>query len=238
MAGSLQGVVGIHQEYAVGRHHLCISFEGGEFIGKDHYPAMGVGAAERYIVVASRPDVARSVASPEVGRSRGGESPVQSLRPPQPELQYRVAARRSLDAGGFGGDQGGEIHHRQQGGFQQLYLQQRAFNTEQRLVGQHDLPFRHGVDTAGPLHALQVIEEGFAKKRTAVTTLQSAEILYIIDTEPEVFDQVDGQGQARGEGEVAIEGRRPVEKVKNSLPLVHALIVVARRHREFVQVGQ
>ena len=234
----LHRIVGIHQQDAVVGLGGRVGGEGFGLVRKGHHPAVGVGTTHGDAVVAPRPDVRRGVAAPNVSRPAGRQPTVDALRAPQPEFQHRILPGGGLDAGGLRGDEGAEVDDGQQRRLQQLRLDQRCLDAQQRHVRKDHLPLRQRVDGARKLHPLQVVQERLPEQRLTVSSLEPTQILNVLHSKPKVLDQVDHQRQSGSQRELTPERRLAVEKVKHGGALVHPPVVISGGHRELIKVGQ
>ena len=130
-------VVGIDQEHAVVRHRARIGFECLELGVERHYPAMRVGAAHRDVEEPTGEHVRRGAAAADVGGTACGERAVDALGTPESELDHLVPAPagRVADARRLGRDEGLEVDHVEQGGLDDLALENRPDHPHQRLEG-------------------------------------------------------------------------------------------------------
>ena len=85
------------------------------------------------------------------------------MRSPQPEVDQRFAAGGEHLTGGFGGDDGLEMHEVYQPGLDELRLWKRRNHPQNRLVRKEHGPFRQGVDIASEPQPRQIFEQLFGK---------------------------------------------------------------------------
>ena len=132
-----------------------------------------------------------------------------------------------------------EVDEVEQRGLEQLALQDRAADADQRLVGEDDGPLGHGVDVDGQLHPSEV-RRGTrgSKRRLPSLPVEPVEVGDVLAIEPEAPDQLDGRREPAGDGEAALEGVAPEEQVEDGLLVDAAGLPVAVGHRELVEVGE
>ena len=129
---------------------------------------MGVGAFDGDAEEFAGQDVAGGVHAADVCGAGGGECAVDALGAAEAELEDGIASGGVADAGGLGGDQGLEVDDVEEGGFEELGLEDRAGDADERLVGEDDGAFGDGVDVAGELQLGEIIRGSRSSKSGAV----------------------------------------------------------------------
>ncbi len=109
---------------------------------------MGHRAAGRDVVVAVGHDAGGAVAAADVRGACAVYRTVIALRAAGAELKHRAALGGTGDAAGLGGDQRLLVDCQQDHSFQELGLNHRAGNRDNRLAGEDRGALRHGPDVA------------------------------------------------------------------------------------------
>ncbi len=132
---------------------------------KAHDPAMGVGSFDGNSKVHAGEDVGGCRTSAKVGGAAGAHSSVRSLGSPKAELENGIPVGGITKARGIGGDESLEIDDVEQGGFDQLALNERSTDTDDGLVGEGEFSFRECIDLELPIQVSEVIEIAFTEER-------------------------------------------------------------------------
>src|SRR5206468_12725889 len=104
---------------------------------------------------------------------------------------HRLPAGRQAYAGGLGRDERLEIDQVQQRRLDDLRLEDRPGDADQRLVREDGRPFGHRVQVAGKAHGAEVVEERRIEQRPAVVAAQAGEVGEVVRLEAEAGEVVD-----------------------------------------------
>ena len=156
----VQRVVGVDEEDAVVGHRLGVRRERLGSSSKRHDPAVGVGAPHRDAEQLAGEHVRGRRAAADVGGARSRRAPPSipcARRSPNSSTGSPFGGE--ADARRLGGDQGLEVDQVEQRRLQELSLEERAADPQQRLVREHHRALGHGVDVAREAQRREVVEE-------------------------------------------------------------------------------
>lgn len=134
IAHTLLDIVGVYEERAVIGHFGRVCPESGQLVGKRHDPRMCMRAAYGNVVELARKHVGNRRASAHIGSPRRGHGAIGALRATQAKLRNRTSLGCPTDACGLGGDERLEVDAVENGGFQELALQQRPRHAHKRFA--------------------------------------------------------------------------------------------------------
>ena len=154
---------GIDQQGAGGGVGLGVGPEGVVFGGEHLHPAVGDGAQRRDLVLPVGDCAGGADAAADVGGPGPQDRRVIALGPAGAELHDRAALGGAADAVGFGGDQRLEVDREEHHRLHQLGLDDRAFDDDDRFVGEDRGAFLHRPDVAGKFEIPQVVKECLAE---------------------------------------------------------------------------
>ena len=83
---------------------------------------MGMGAFHRDIIQASRQDIGGRIHTADIGCSGSHGRPLRTVGPSQTKVDHLITLGRKPNPGPFGCDEGLEVHHIQECGFNELGL--------------------------------------------------------------------------------------------------------------------
>ncbi len=235
---ALDRVVRVDEKHAVVGHGLGVGGEGFELVVEDHDPAVGVGAFDGDTVELAGQDVGGGGASPDVRGATRGDGAVDALGASEAELEDGLALGGVADAGGLGGDEGLEVEDVEKGSLDELGLEQGAADAKHRRVRKHGGAFRDGVDVAGELHLLEVVEESPFEERGSIVARERFEEVDVSLLEADGAEVVDGFVESGGDGVAASEGILAEEEVEHGFALAEPGLPVPVGHGELVQVGE
>jgi hypothetical protein len=115
------------------------------------------------------------------------------------------------DACGLGGDQGIEVDDIEQGGFDQLRMQDGTLNPEQWLVRENRAAFGDGVNIQREPKVCQIAQKPFLKERIIVFRAKAGEIVDFVRSESEVLQPLQCRLKARGDGVASLEWKTAEE---------------------------
>ena len=129
-----------------------------------------MGAAHRDVEEAAGEHVRRGAATADVGGAARRDRAVHALGAPQPELEHLVPPppRRVADARRLRRHEGLEVDHVEQGGLDDLALEDRAGHPHQRLERKDHGAFGDRVHVQRELEPAQVLDERGIEERLAV----------------------------------------------------------------------
>src|SRR5439155_20957132 len=169
-------VIRVDEEDGVVGHYVRIILESLELRVEKHDPAMGVRSPHRYAEQLPRQHVGGAHTAADISRAARGAAAGDSLRPPQPEFDHRIALSRLADASSLGGDQALEIDEVEKRRLQELTLEDRSFHPDQRLVGEDSRSLRGRVHVNSKLQGAEVFQKSGFEERLAVVALQLGEV--------------------------------------------------------------
>src|SRR5690606_32873025 len=100
-----------------------------------------------------------------------------------------------------------------------------------RLAGKADGAFRHRIEVAGELEALEIREEAVVKE------LRVGKRVELGGAEPQAGQVVDELRETRGDQEVSSRRQSPEEELEDGL-LMHAAVEIRLQHRELIEVRE
>ncbi len=198
---------------------------------------MGVGAADGDAVDFSGEDIRGAAAAADPCGATGGKAAIGALGAAVAELEDRRAGGGMADAGGFGGDEGLEIDDVQQGGFDQLGVEDGALDAEDGFVGENGGAFGDGIDVEGQAESGEMVEEIFLKHRVAVFGAQGGEVVDFPGAEVEIPQPFEGWAESGGDGIAALERQSAEEEMEDAFLPGFARLEIGGGHCELVEIG-
>ena len=147
------------------------------------------------------------------------------------ELHDRAACGRAHDAVCLGGNQALVVEGDEQQRFQQLALDGRAFDGDDRLLREDRHTFLNGPNVAVQLEILQIVEEFLVER------LRGAQVVDILGGKFQVVHGVNELLQARHDGVAAAIRHTAEEHIKDGDLVNISLIQIARRHGQLIEIG-
>ncbi|MGA7993708.1 MAG: hypothetical protein WCA28_02230 [Bradyrhizobium sp.] len=124
---------------------------------------MGHRSENRNAEVFPCKDRRRPVKSRQIAGARSHQPRLRAMGPSQPEIDQLLAWGCKDHSRRLGGDHRLKVEDVDKAGFDQLRLRQRRDHPNDRLVGEEDGAFRHGIDVAAEAQTREVIEESVRK---------------------------------------------------------------------------
>ena len=155
-----------------------------------------------------------------------------SLSAARTEFENRPSLSGAHDAVSLGGDKGLVIEHEKHVGFDQLRLDRRGADGENRLVRENGSSLGNSPDVAGEAEAFEVFEKLLVKNALG------AEVRDVVIVKVKLFDVVDNLLKTCRNSEAAVVGNRAEKYVELHLALVEVVFEVAVGHGEFIEVTQ
>ena len=177
-------------------------------------------------------------AASEVGGAAGAESTVGTLRAAKSELEDGIALGGFADARCLGGDEGLEVDDVEEGGFDELALQNGSAHLQDGEVGEGEAAFGKGFDGEAPVEFGEGVEVAFLKEGFPVVAGESGEVGEVFFGEVEVAEVVEGGLDAGDEGGGFAEGSAAEEEMEDRFLLVAVVVPVGLAHGELVEVGE
>ena len=193
---------------------------------------MGHGARRRHPGDLIGNGAGRTGAAPDEGGPCPGHGAGDALGAAGTELQHRPALRRPADAVGLGGNQALVVKLQQHIGFQQLGLDGRSADRDDRLAREDRRSLRHRPDVPVKAEVLQIVEEALVKHAAA------PQIREILLRKVEVSDIIHDLFQPSGDGEAAAVRDAAEKHVKVRDLVGHVRLPVAVSHGELVIVAE
>ena len=147
------------------------------------------------------------------------------------ELHDRASLCRAHDAAGLGGDQALVVEGDQQQRFQQLALNGRTLDGDDRLLREDGGAFLNRPDVAVQLKIAQIIEEFFIKH------LGGAQVGDVLLGKAEVVHSLDKLLQTRHNGVAAAIRHAAEEHIKHRRFVQIPLVQIACGHSQLVEIG-
>jgi hypothetical protein len=160
------------------------------------------------------------------------------MRAAESELHDRVAFSCQTDARSFGSDQCLKINEVQESRLEKLAFKQRPSDPQQRLVREHNIPFRNRIDVASESKRLKVIQKFRFENLFPIVTAQLCKVGEVIRLKREVLEVIDRIAQPAGDCVTALERLVTKREMKNRLVIKHLVFPVTERHCELVKVRQ
>ena len=211
---------------------LAVGLKGLVLAGEHLHPGVGHGASGGHAEDPVREGAGRALAPADVGGPGAGDGGVRPLGPAGAELQHRAALRRPDDAVCLGGDEALVVQAQQGEGLDELGLDGRGPDRQDRLPGEDGRPLGDGPDVAGELEMPQVVQKFLGEKPLA------PEVPDVLLGEVEVLHIVDELVQTRADGEAAVVRHVPEEDVKIGDPVLIPGLQIAVAHGELVEIAE
>ena len=199
---------------------------------------MGVGSSDGNAEESAGEYVRRRRTAADVGRPARPQRAVDPLCPAQAELQHRFAACGHDHPRGLRRHQRLKVDDVQQGGLEQLGLDQRPLNPKQRLVREDDRSLGNAVEIASEAQLAEIVEKRRLKERPSVVAAKRGQIGEVIALKTQIRHKLHRRGQAGCDRKSAVEGMLAKEQVENSLVILFSGLPMAVGHRELIQIGQ
>ena len=236
VANALERVVRVYEDHRALRevlHERCVCVA---LVLERHHVRVGHRSDRAQAVAHRGGDVRRAAASRDRRGAGDLHRRVDAVVASRREVDHGVAgaglapASREHDASGLGRDHGLEVDLVEQQGLEDLGLDPRPGDAEQRLVREAHRPLGDRVDVAGEPEPRQVGEE-------LLVEAERAEIVELNLAEAKRTHEPQRGAEPRREQPRPVD-REPAREELEDRRLVHAALVVARRHRELVLIGQ
>src|SRR5260370_29753003 len=120
---------------------------------------MRMCAADWYSENLSRQNIGGSCPTSNVGSTRCCQRAIWTVGPSQSKLKNRCSLRGETNAGGLGSDQCLEVDDVEQRGLQELALEQRSTNAQQRFVRKYGGAFRDTFHYPGEATAADAVPD-------------------------------------------------------------------------------
>ena len=193
---------------------------------------MGHGAAGGNAVHLVGEDAGGPGAAADIGRPRAGDRGVGALGAAGAELEHGPPLGGAADAAGFGGDQALVVQLQQNIGFNELGLDRRGADRQDRLAGEHRGPLRRRPDIAGKTELFQIVQKILAEQPAA------AQIGDVLPVKMQVEDVVDHLVQSRADGIAAPVRHTPEKHVKIADPVLQARAEIAVGHTQLIKIAE
>ena len=227
---AFQSVVGVHEKEAVVGIDLRIRLERFELGGEGHHPAMGMGARHCDAEHFAREHVGCRTAPADVRGARAVGTRVGTLRAAQPELQD-LGVRAGGEPCRRGRDEGLMIDDGEERRLDDLRLEDGRGHREDGLGGEDDRPLGHGGEIPREAEGLQPFQEILGEDA------ERPQISDVLLLEAQVAKVLHRLFEPRRHG-VGIAAAAAVKEVEHRPLFAHALLEIAVRHRELIEVGE
>ena len=124
------------------------------------------------------------------------------------------------------------VDGQQQVGLQQLGLDRGGPDGQDRLLGEHGRPLRHGEDVAGELKVGQIVQ------KSLVEHVPAAQVLDVLRVKVQVLDILDHLLQPRRDGVAALVRHVAEEQIKVRDPVLIPGLKVPVAHGELIEIAQ
>src|SRR5687768_13320600 len=226
----LERVVCVHEQNGIVRHRPRVRLERAHLVIERHHPAVRVGPAYRDAVANTGQYVRRGVHAADVSGTRSRKGTVRSLGAAQTELENLTAVGGQTDTGRLRGDETLEVDDVQQCRLDQLSLQQRTANAQQRLVLKNDGALRERIDIALEPQAAEIFEESAVEQCRAVARPERSEVVDLALSEGEVLQILDGRPETRRDRESRLERVFAKREMEDRFAPVDAFLPVPVSH--------
>ena len=196
------------------------------------HPGMGHGAAGFDAEKLIGNGTGSAVAAADISGTGTQNGSVGTLGTAGTEFQHRPSLGRTDHAVCLGGDQALMVDGQQQEGFDQLCLNGRGTDRQDRLLGENRRTLGNGPNIAGELEMRQVIQEFLAEQ------VPAPEILDVRRFETQFLDIVDDLLQAGGNGKSAAVGTLAVKHIEISDLIPVIFLEIAVGHGQLIEVTQ
>src|SRR5260221_5004482 len=142
------------------------------FARKRHHPAMRMCAADWYAETLSCQNIGGGCATSNVGGTRCRQRAIRTVGPSQSKLKNRCSLRGGTNARGLGSDQCLEVDDVKQRGLQELALEQRPTNAQQRFVRKYGGPLPDRFYIARANQRAEIIPENGLAESLSGASLQ------------------------------------------------------------------
>ena len=174
----------------------------------------------------------RALAAADIRRPGAGDGAVRALGPAGAELQHRAALRRAADAVGLGGDEALVVHRQQREGLDQLGLNGRSPDRQDRLPGENRRALGNSPDIARKLEIPEVVQKFFREQ------ILAPEIVDILLVKMQILDIIDQPIQARADGKAALVRYIPEKDVKISNAVLITSFEVTVAHGQLIKIAE
>ena len=235
---SFDRIKSIDQEDAVVGHRRGVGFECVDLGWKRHDPTVRVSSLDRNSKPLARQQVRGRRTATDVSGATGGNTTIDTLGSSQPEFQHCIIAGCLTDAGGSCCNQRLEVDNVQQHRLDNLALNNRASDSQQRLVWKDDGAFGNRVDVAFQFQLPKVLQKFRWEQRLVIVTRQRRQVLNIRLVKMKVFQQVDHGLQARRDHIATGKRIATKEQMKGGFLVGRAGLPVPISHRQLIQIGK
>ena len=175
------------------------------------------------------------MAAADVGSPGAQNGGVRALRPAGTEFQHRPALGSPDNPVGLGGDQALVVDAQQEIRLNELGLNGRCPDGDNRLIGEDRRALGDGPDIAGELKVRQILQKFLAEH------IPAAQVLDVLRTEVQVLNILDDLLQTCRNGKSAAIGALPEEQVKigntvavtgGKITLTHGQLIIVTQHGE------
>jgi hypothetical protein len=178
-------------------------------------------------------EVGGADAADRIRRPRGVDRRVR-VRPPRPELDDARVARGEDDPRGLRRDRRGVVEGGEHERLDDLRLDDRRRDAQERLVREEHRPLRDGPDVASEAEAAQVVAE--RRRHRVREGRERAQVRDLRLGEAEPLQVLEDPLEAHRHEEAPVAGQAPDEHLAGRDARGHAAVEVARGHRELVEV--
>ena len=225
----LQDVEGVDEQRAALRIFLCVGKEGVE-LGVEHLdPAVGHGAEGRDAVVSAVERTGRTDRAADVRGTRAVDGRHGAVRTAGAELHDRSAVRRADDTVRLGGDEALMVEEHQHGRLDELRLDDRTADVDDRLVREDRCAFRNGPDVAGELKGPEIVEE-------VVRKAAGLEVVEVLLGKVQAVQVVHHLLEAGRDDVAAVVRHMAVEQVEVADGILQPVMEIATTHGQLIEV--
>ena len=228
----MQGVIGVHQQHSVGGINFAVGLEGIKLAVEHLHPGMGHGASGVHAVQLVGDGAGGAVAAADIGCSGTQNGGIRSLGPAGAEFQHRPALGGTDHPVGLGGDEALMVDAQKQERLNQLGLDGRGPDRDDRLLGEDRRSLRHGPDVAGEAEIGQILQEFLAEQ------VPATEIFNVLRVKMQVPDIPDNLLQTRRNGKAAAVGTLTEEHIEIADAVLVAPLKVAVAHGQLIEVAE
>ena len=209
--------------------------EGFGFGSERHDPGVGCGAHNGDTVAEAGEGVAGACAASDIGGARTEDSGFRGMGSAGTEFNYVSALGGVGDTGGFGGYERLEGDGGQQKRFGDLAFNEGCLDIQNRLTFVKYGAFGDGEQVAGKAEVGEIVPESGGG---VAEVGEVPEICNFVGSKAEVQKVVDGMVEPGDHDKIAVAGEAPDGEFERSGVTLFAGGEVARRHGEFVEIGE
>ncbi len=227
-------VVGVHQQHGLIGKNIEEFAERFPFVLVRHDPGMRLRAVNMNPELLAGCDVGGAQTAADHGRARGQHSSLGAMGAARAEFDHISSGRGLRHARRFAGNHGLKINGGEQRRFRDLRLDDRRGNAQDRLSRKKYGALRHGPNVARKPETGQVIKKIVADCRK---DRQRAQIRDLLARKTHALQKIQRLIEPGGNQIISAGGQRADKQFK-SRARVESCFQVARRHGQFIQVGQ